>query len=288
VATLAFRDDTTVLAATIQVDGILEPAVELWNMTTGEQLSAPGNATPASSVTLSADGRTVALQSRDSLVIRDLEGWRHLGAFEATSRTDPLDPRAGRPALTRDGRLVATATRDSVMLWNVATGSARRLHGEVFAAFSMDGRSAATISECSVLHVVDTASGRERVRIDAGRCIGVATFSPDGGTILTATSGSADYADARLWRVDSGQLLARLDGYVADNAVVAFSPDGRTLAAAGVDGAIDLWNPENGRRLFTLRAGQPITALAFSPAGSTLAAVSGDHVRLWRTRPPSP
>jgi WD40 repeat protein len=282
VAALAFRDDTTVMAATMQADGILEPAVEFWNMTTGVQLSVPGDATPASSVTLSADGRMVALQSRDSLVIRELDGWRQLGAFAATPRADPLDARAGRPALTRDGRLVATATRDSVMLWDVAAGSARRLPGEVFAAFSVDGRSAATISECSVMHVVDTATGREGKPIDAARCIGAAAFSPDGRAILTATSGGADHADARLRRVDSGQLITRLDGYVADDAIVAFSPDGRTLAAAGADGAIDLWNPVNGRRLLTLRAGRSITALAFSPSGSTLIAVSGDHVRLWR------
>jgi WD40 repeat protein len=288
VESLAFRDDTTVLAATIQADDIIEPAVKLWNMMTGEEVGSPGDATSASSVALSADGRVVAVQSQDRLLIRELEGWRQLAAFEATSRVDPLGHRTGRPALTRDGRLVATMTGDSVMLWDVVAGSARRLTGEVFAAFSADGRNGATIGECSVLHVVDTATGRERATIDLDRCIDVAVFSPDGGTILTATRGGADYADARLWRVDSGQLLARLDGYVADNAVVAFSPDGRTLAAAGVDGAIDLWNPENGRRLFTLRAGQPITALAFSPAGSTLAAVSGDHVRLWRTRPPSP
>ncbi len=120
------------------------------------------------------------------------------------------------------------------------------------------------------------------MRIDADRCIGVAAFSPDGSTIVTATSGGADQADARLWRVDSGRLITRLDGYVADDAIVTFSPDGRTLAAVGADGGIDLWNPVNGRRLLTLRGGRPITALAFSPSGSTLAAVSGDHVQLWR------
>jgi WD40 repeat protein len=227
------------------------------------------------------------LQSRDRLVIRELAGWHQLAAFEAMPRLDPLNPRTGGPALTRDGRLVATTTPDSVVLWNVKTGSARRLHGEVFAAFSTDGRNAATISECSVLIVLDTATGRERARIDTDRCIGAAVFSPDGRRILTATSGSADHANARLWLVDSGRALSRLDGYVADDAIVAFSPDGRTLAAAGVAGGIDLWDPENGRRLFTIRARRPITALVFSPAGSTLAAVSGDHVQLWRASPPA-
>lgn len=285
VAALTFRGDTTILAATIQADGILEPAVELWDVTTGEQLNAPGNATPASGAAFSADGGTVVLQSRDSVVIRELEGWRPLAAFGTAPRADPLHPRAGRPALTRDGRLLAATTPDSIVLWDVAARSGRRLPGEVFAAFSMDGRNAATFSECSVVHVVDTATGRERRRIDLDSCIGVAAFSPDGSTILTATSGGPDYADARLWRVDSGQLIARLDGYVADDAIVAFSPDGRTLAAAGVGGGIDLWNPANGRRLLTLRAGGPITAVAFSPSGSTLVAISGDHLRLWRAGP---
>jgi WD40 repeat protein/uncharacterized caspase-like protein len=64
---------------------------------------------------------------------------------------------------------------------------------------------------------------------------------------------------------------------------IAFSPDARWLASAGIDGTIKLWEPGTGRQLRTLVGHtKPIKSLAISPDGKLIASVSGDMTaRIW-------
>src|SRR5439155_24195940 len=60
---------------------------------------------------------------------------------------------------------------------------------------------------------------------------------------------------------------------------VAFSPDGKRVAAAGADMSIRVYNPETGKLEATLGgAKSPITSLAFFPDSNRLAAAGGDRV----------
>jgi len=87
----------------------------------------------------------------------------------------------------------------------------------------------------------------------------------------------------------SPQLLKLLSpgGRGAGQAIwdAAYSPDGKTLATAGPEGHVNLWNPETGQRT-TLppepaESGNTIT-VAFDPTGHTLAAGTRDgRVILW-------
>lgn len=65
---------------------------------------------------------------------------------------------------------------------------------------------------------------------------------------------------------------------------VAFSPDGRTLAAGNADGNVRLWRVSGAR---AVPSGEPLTGpkgwvngVAFAPDGRSLAAASSDG-RVW-------
>ncbi|WP_206061972.1 WD40 repeat domain-containing protein [Nonomuraea basaltis] len=67
---------------------------------------------------------------------------------------------------------------------------------------------------------------------------------------------------------------------------VAFSPDGKTLAAGTSDGPVLLWDIATRRRTATLTghtgSSAHVFSVAFSPGGRLLASGSGDNtVRLW-------
>ena len=97
----------------------------------------------------------------------------------------------------------------------------------------------------------------------------------------------------RLIAAATTPLASRLTGPTNIVFSVAFSPDGRTLAAGSGDHKVWLWNLADPARPTPL--GQPLTgptegvnAVAFSPDGKTLAAGSGDHkVWLWNLADPA-
>jgi WD40 repeat protein len=64
---------------------------------------------------------------------------------------------------------------------------------------------------------------------------------------------------------------------------VAFAPDSRTLASAGREGAVLLWDVPAGRLLATLTPhAKEAGCVAFSPDGKTLASSGVDGVvQLW-------
>lgn len=81
---------------------------------------------------------------------------------------------------------------------------------------------------------------------------------------------------------EEAPLLCSLVGGAYGVQVVAFSPDGATLASGSSDG-IRLWNVMTGtvRSTLTISARQ-VYGVAFSPDGATLASGSSDnYIRLW-------
>jgi WD40 repeat protein/transcriptional regulator with XRE-family HTH domain len=114
-------------------------------------------------------------------------------------------------------------------------------------------------------------------------------LSPDGSLLAISAGGRVSLWDVR----DPGRpALAGKIPAAAGAALntVAYSPDGQTLATAGVNGHVYLWDISDPRqpspRGVPIDAGTgQVNAVAFSPDGGILAAggASG-HVRLWKTK----
>ena len=101
------------------------------------------------------------------------------------------------------------------------------------------------------------------------------TFAtPDALNLVTSQNGkllATLYSQPviRLWHEDGSSA-----GEIASPATaICLSPDGKTLASGGPDGALHLWDSASGKLRNDLPTlGQRVTAVAFSPDGSQLAA----------------
>src|SRR5262249_45648249 len=128
--------------------------------------------------------------------------------------------------------------------------------------------------------------------------VGCLAFAPDGKTLASANGhwtiqignplnqflpSSWSTGNVKLWDVATGAERATLEGHSNQILTLAFSPDGRTLAAGERSYYIRLGDV-NGRRERATLVGHcgPVFSLAFSPDGKTLASGSWDKtVRLW-------
>ena len=147
------------------------------------------------------------------------------------------------------------------------TGGAWRDRAAQDAAFDIRGRPAAAKKP-------PTVNREETVTVD-----------PAGRTALTS--------EGTLVNVSTGKRPKGVDGVKGEDYLSegAFSPDGRYLAAADVQGRVTLWDARTWRRLAVLRSGgsnhhEP--ALGFSADGSLVAAGEPDgSVRVWETATPA-
>ncbi len=104
----------------------------------------------------------------------------------------------------------------------------------------------------------------------------MASFSPDGRTVVTVSDNTA-----RLWDAESGKELQRLT-HDAEVEPVSFSPDGRTVVTTSKDKTARLWDVASGKELQRLTHEDEVGWASFSPDGRTVVTASDDHTaRLW-------
>lgn len=176
---------------------------------------------------------------------------------------------AGGMAISRDGKLVATAGySDGTRIWNVAAGNRiSTISGDFDSvAFLSNGDQVITgadSSSDSTLDLWDVRTGK-LIRSFADKAIPFGGYpakprahtqdiisvgvSSDGRRIA---SGSEDNL-VKLWEGATGNLIRTFRGHQEQVNSVSFSPDDKRLLSSSSDGTIRIWDPQQDEPLVTL------------------------------------
>lgn len=190
---------------------------------------------------------------------------------------------------------IAPLTEIAVTMWDTLTGQQiKKLTGfktsaPVYSfAFGPYGRTIIWRARASV-QLQDVSTGQLGPAFHHQYFVSTAALAPGGRTLATAVPGSTGDQSAgtiELWDAASGK---ELDTLTQNNGVarcIAFSPDGRLLAATSGN-TIELWDVSR-RELATTLLGHTgsVSLVTFSPDGTALASAADDGtVRLWRLPP---
>src|SRR5262249_31601055 len=144
-------------------------------------------------------------------------------------------------------------------------------------AFSPDGKTLAIGGWNTQVKLYDV-SGKEPlgpIELSGHVKVYPLIFSPDGKTLFTADHPGLD-GNIRLWDMTGAQpkekavLETKAQGFNA----LAFTPDGKRLAASGDNKKIFVWDANSRKLLHEWRFSEPVHGISFAPDGRHLAAAS--------------
>jgi WD40 repeat protein len=191
----------------------------------------------------------------------------------------------GELAFSPDARLVASGSQDgTIAIWDANRGTMVRAflgHSRLQSGiqFSPDGKILAAGNDQGVVRLWDVADGHELDPLPghsgAVHCL---AFSPDGEFFASGAE------DRNVYLHDLVRGVEKKLSMPSAVTHIAFSPDGRTLAAVGDSpgAGVHLWDIETGKETIWRAHDGNIHCVAFSPAQSFLATGSEDGtVKLW-------
>jgi WD40 repeat protein len=301
------------------LSGGADGAAVMWDVGTGAEIFRVPGAWPVADVSASPDGgrllivdvagNALVVDGTSGRVLRSVSGH---GARPLAAQLDPAAP---------DRAVVATRV-GAAAIWDVAAGHPRypgalatAPDGTTVTAagddptvrvWSADGRErgAVPIGAAGVGDVALSADGQRLAVVDSAGTASVRplrgsgpapsspalslpatgvtalTISPD-GRLLATGSGPV----VTVWNADDGAQVRTLEPAGAAVDGLAFSPAADQLVGTAADGTATVWGLDDGRARHTLTLDGAARAVAWSPAGDTIAtAGAGLTIQLWDPR----
>jgi WD40 repeat protein/serine/threonine protein kinase len=259
----------------------------VWDVTTGAQLLALKHDGSVSHATFNFDGSRILTSSED----KTARLWDARTGAQLQSLVHQDKVWSG--CFSSDGHLLATACQDkTAQLWDAATG--QRVHEPLMheavvvqVTFSPDGRFLGATTAGGTAAIWDVATGEKLFQPAHTANLKAVAFSPDSQRLLTA-----DGSNLHVWNSDDGKFTnASYSPLQSPTLDLSFGPDGRSIIAAGEDGAARVWDAASGQPLFqsTIQHAGPITGVSISGDGRRFATAGNDSVvRLWKTHTGQP
>jgi WD40 repeat protein len=244
--------------------------VQFWDIATGQMVHAvaeqPG---PVDLIAFGPGGTTLVTSGskvedegwQDWVALWDLAGMDNTGTVSSQLRYqwDGFTKGVSSVAMSPDGMTLVTASAPdwddpndtALRFWDVATGGSRPVEGDLRVAPSY---------------------------------LKILAFSPDGHLL----AGIA-FSEIDIWDVTTGSTLHVLHSPGFNFQTLAFSPDGRFLAAGTGDGVVIVWGVEDGQEVMTITGHtDEVVRVAFGPVpapgtGELLlaTATARDGIQVW-------
>ena len=189
--------------------------------------------------------------------------------------------------ISSDGQFALSGSWDGTLrLWEIATGkTTRRFVGHekdvLSVAFSSDNRQIFSGSRDKTMKLWNTLGECKYTVVKQGHTewVSCVRFSPSQQTPVIVSCGWDK--KVKVWNLADLVLQRDLTGHTGYLNTVTVSPDGSLCASGGKDGVAMLWDLNEGKRLYSLDAGDIIHSLVFSPNRYWLCAATTLAIKIW-------
>jgi guanine nucleotide-binding protein subunit beta-2-like 1 protein len=190
--------------------------------------------------------------------------------------------------ISSDGQFALSGSWDGTLrLWDLNTGNTtRRFVGHtkdvLSVAFSVDNRQIVSGSRDKTIRLWNTLGeckytiGEPEGHTEWVSCV---RFSPMTTNPIIVSAGWDKVV--KVFNLTNCKLKNNLFGHTGYINTVTVSPDGSLCASGGKDGVAMLWDLAEGKRLYSLDAGDIIHALVFSPNRYWLCAATQTSIKIW-------
>jgi WD40 repeat protein len=281
---IAFSPSGSILAS-----GSTDKTIKLWDTKSETEIATlTGHSSQVAALAFSGDGKRIASGGTDgSIRVWDVASVPAQGRTIQESRADWTLAVAFSPI---ENFLATGHELGNLLIWDLEFDTSTSLDPRVYSgvvgsvrtlAYSPNGKLLAAGNEFPgrAIEFWDPAKQKVVSRFHGHKmAIYSVAFSHDGKSLASASLDDT----VRVWTLKSGRtrLVLRHDDSVY---AVACSRDGM-LASGGQDGAVRLWNLDDGKQIRTISAHNgDVRAVAFSADGKLLASAGKDNaVRLWQ------